>query len=339
MASPLYSSSWYRVKDLKPRLRAHAEIHRHHYRGQLWYILQDLTSERFHRFTPAAYEAIGLMDGSRTVQEIWDLASQRLGDDAPTQEQMIQLLGQLHGADVLQSEVPPDTAEILKRYERQRRRRFWAVVLNPLSWKFPLFDPEKLLRRLMPFVRPLFSKLGALVWLLVVGGGLVQASIHFDDLTQNVIDRILEPTNLLLLWVVLPVLKVFHEFGHAFAVKHYGGEVHEMGIILLVLTPLPYVDASASTALRSKRERIFVGAAGMVVEVFIASLALFFWLNAEAGLLRSIAYNIVFVAGVSTILFNANPLLRYDGYYILSDLLEIPNLRARSRPRRRRRGA
>ncbi|MGH7753382.1 MAG: PqqD family peptide modification chaperone, partial [Gemmatimonadales bacterium] len=122
MTGSLFSPSWYRVAGLTPRLRSHAQIHRQQYRGQTWYVLQDLSTERFHRFSTSAYFVIGLMDGLRTVQEIWEAAGARLGDDAPTQDEMIQLLSQLHATDVLQCEVPPDTAELLRRHERQRRR-------------------------------------------------------------------------------------------------------------------------------------------------------------------------------------------------------------------------
>src|SRR2546425_8062481 len=118
MTGALFSPSWYRVAALTPRLRSHAQIHRHQYRGQVWYVLQDLSTHRYHRFSPAAYLIIGLMDGRRTVQDLWEIATTRLGDDAPTQDEMIQLLAQLHGTDVLQCDVPPDTAELLERHER-----------------------------------------------------------------------------------------------------------------------------------------------------------------------------------------------------------------------------
>ena len=144
------------------------------------------------------------------------------------------------------------------------------------------------------------------------------------------LDRVLVPENLLVMWLVFPVLKLAHEFGHAFAVKTRGGEVHEMGVMIMVLTPVPYVDASSAWAFRSKWQRIRVGAAGMMVELFIASLALFLWLSAEPGVFRGVLYNVILIAGISTVLFNANPLLRFDGYYILMDWLEIPNLRQRS---------
>ena len=159
---------------------------------------------------------------------------------------------------------------------------------------------------------------------------MLLAAIHWHDLTADVVDRILVPHNIFLLWLVFPVLKTLHEFGHACATKAYGGEVHEMGVHVAGVHTLPYMDASAATAFRAKWQRIVVGAAGMLVELFLASLALFVWLNVEPGVVRAIAYNVMFIAGISTVLFNGNPLLRYDGYYIFADYLEIPNLRTRA---------
>lgn len=330
MADSLFSPSWYRVADLKPRLRSHAQIHRHQYRGQVWYILQDLSSERFHRFSPSAYTIIGLMDGQRTVQEIWDTALAQLGDDAVSQDEVIQLLGQLHSADVLQSDVPPDTAELFRRHQKQVRTQRQRKLMSLFAWQIPLFDPERLLERLMPYVQPLFSWAGLALWCTVVGTALVLGWTHWPDLSENALDQLLLPHNLLLMWLLFPLIKLLHEFGHAFAVKAYGGEVHEMGVMILVLTPIPYVDASSAWAFRSKWQRVLVGGAGMVVEVFIAALALFLWLNVEPGILRSLCYNTILIAGISTVLFNANPLLRFDGYYMLMDYLEIPNLRQRA---------
>ncbi|MBI2217835.1 MAG: hypothetical protein HYU51_11100 [Candidatus Rokubacteria bacterium] len=331
MSRPVFSASWYRVALLTPRLRSNARIHRHQYRGETWYVLQDVASERMFRFSPGGYLIIGMMDGNRTVQELWDVATTRLGDDAPTQDEMIQLLSQLQVADVLQCDVPPDTAELLRRYEERQRRVSWSRWLSPLSWRFPLFDPGRIVGTFSPLVSPLFSVPGLVLWLLVVGTGLVLAGVHWRDLTENVLDRILLPQNALLLWLCFPVVKAIHEFGHAFAVKAFGGEVHDMGIMLLVFTPIPYVDASSATAFRSKWQRIVVGLAGMGVELPLAAMALLVWVSAEPGTVRTLAYNVVLIAGISTILFNANPLLRYDGYYVLADLLEIPNLYNRSR--------
>ncbi|HSE05880.1 MAG TPA: efflux RND transporter periplasmic adaptor subunit [Methylomirabilota bacterium] len=328
--APLFSSSWYRVAELQPRLRSHAHIHRHRYRGQTWYVLEDRASQRHHRFTPQAHLLIGLMDGQRTVQELWEMACDRLGDESPTQDEVIQLLSQLHAGDVLQCDVPPDAAELLARHERQQRRRQLGRVASVFSWRFPLVDPDRFLKATVPLVRPLLGWTGAVVWLAVVVPALLLLGIHWTDLTQGFLDRLFSAQTLVVLWLLFPVIKALHELGHAFATKAFGGEVHDMGVMLLVFSPVPYVDASSASAFRSKWHRIVVGAAGMLVELFLAALALYVWLSVEPGALSAVAYNTILIAGLSTVLFNANPLLRYDGYYILADLLEIPNLRQRA---------
>lgn len=330
MTTDLHSPSWYRVAELRPRLRSHVRIHRHHYRGELWYVVEDRVSRRMHRFNPVAYYAIGLMDGRRSVQEIWDAAATRFGDDAPTQDEMIRLLGQLHSADVLQSEVTPDVSELLRRARKGRRKTWKQNLLSPLALRIPLIDPDRFLERWLPWYRPLFGWAGFLLWCAVVGSAAFTAAQHWPELSRDFSDRVLAPQNLLLMWLTFPVLKLCHEFGHACATKAWGGEVHEMGIMFLVLMPIPYVDATAASAFRETRRRALVGAAGMVVEVFIASLALYLWLEVQPGVFRAVLYNVMLIAGVSTLFFNANPLLRYDGYYILSDLIQIPNLRNRA---------
>jgi len=330
MAEALFSPSWYRVAALVPRLRGHAHLHRHQYRGQTWFVLQDRSNERFHRFSPSAYAFIGLMDGQRAVQEIWDLVSTKLGDDAPTQPEVVQLLSQLHAADVLQCDISPDTAELLQRHEKQKRKKLQQRLMSFFAWQFPLFDPERFLQQAAPLVRPFFGWSGAILWCLLVIPASLLGLAHWSDLTDNIVDQVTTPHNLVLLWFLFPIIKALHEFGHAFAVKVFGGEVHEMGVMLLVFSPVPYVEASASSAFDSKWKRAFVGAAGMVVELAVASIAMFVWVSVEPGTVRALAYNTILIAGISTVIFNANPLLRFDGYYILADLIEIPNLRGRA---------
>lgn len=330
MADTLFSSSWYRVADVSPRLRGHAVVHRHVYRGKAWYILQDRSTGRFHRFSPTANLVIGLMNGQRTLREIWKIACTRLGDDAPTQDEVINLLAALHRADVLQTDAPPDIEELQERNVQQERIKLKQYLQNPLSLRFPLVDPEKFLVWINPVTSKLFGYVGAVLWIFVVGWALILAGEHWQELTKDVTDRLLSATNLVLVSLVFPIAKVIHEFGHAAATKARGGEVHEMGVMLLVLMPIPYVDASSSLAFADKRDRILVGAAGMLVELFLAALAVFVWVNVEPGLVRTLAYNVIIVAGITTLVFNANPLLRFDGYYILSDLLEIPNLGQRA---------
>ena len=330
MSDALFSPSWYRVAELKPRIRAHAVIHRHAYRGKVWFVLQDQAAGRSHRFTPAAHHFLGRMDGNRTVQEIWEAAAKQLGDAAPTQEEVIRLLGQLHSADALLCDVPPDSQEVFRRHQRHTRMEWRRRLWTPLALRFPLWDPDRFLDRTLPYTGWLFGWVGALLWLAVVGTGAVLTATHWTELTKDVVDRLLAPSNLLLLWLVYPLVKAMHELGHAYVTKKFGGEVHEIGVMLLVLTPVPYVDATAAWGFRDKGQRMLVGAAGIAVELFVGAIALFVWLWVEPGAVRAIAYNVMLISGISTLLFNGNPLLRFDGYYVLADAIEIPNLGTRA---------
>lgn len=330
MSDSLFSPSWYRVAELKPRLRIHGEIHRHDYRGKVWYVLQDHAAGRSHRFSPAAYNFIGLMDGQHSVQKLWDVVTEQVGDKAPTQDEVIRLLGQLHSADLLICDTTPDSRELFRRHQKQERMKLKQRLWTPLAIRIPLLDPDRFLERTLPFARILLNRYTAVLWLLVVVVGAMMSVVHWTDLTENVIDRALTPQNLVLLWFVYPIVKTFHELGHAYITKMYGGEVHEIGIMFLVLMPVPYVDVSSAWAFRDKRKRMTVGAAGIAIELFLGALALFVWLTVEVGVVHAVAYNVMIISGVSTLLFNGNPLLRFDGYYVLADAIEIPNLGNRS---------
>ncbi|MCP5060369.1 MAG: HlyD family efflux transporter periplasmic adaptor subunit [bacterium] len=329
MAS-LFSQNWYRVATLRPELRRHATIQRHVYRGRPWYVLNDVINQRVHRFTPSTHTVISLMDGTRSVEAIWEIATEHLGDDAPTQDELIQLLAQLHAADVLRTDVPPDALEILERHDSASKKKLRGKLMSPLAITIPLFDPDAVLQKMMPWVRPFMGRVGIALWLAAVVPAFVGAGVHWEELSGGAIDHLLAPTNLVLIWLLFPVIKILHELGHGIMARYFGGEVHDIGVMLLVLTPVPYVDASSASAFASTRQRALVASAGMIVEVFVAALAFYVWLAAEPGTVRTLAYNAMLIGGITTITFNANPLLRFDGYYILADLLEIPNLRQRS---------
>ena len=331
MTQSMYSQYWYRVADVRPRIRDHIQLHRHYYRGRRSYMLQDESSGAFHSFSPEAYVLIGQMDGKRTIDEIWETTLEKLGEDAPGQEDTLHLLGQLHAADILQCNTTPDILEVFERYRHKRRQDWKQRLTNPMFLRLPLWDPDKFLTRWLPLVRPIFSWGGLALWALVVLLGTVYAGVYWEPITAGIVDRVLNPWNLAILVATYPLVKLLHEFGHAFATRHWGGEVHEMGIMFLVLMPIPYVDATASAGFPQKGRRFLVSAAGMMVELFLAALALFVWINVETGIVSAVAYNIMLIGSISTLFFNGNPLLRFDGYYMLADAIEIPNLSVRAK--------
>lgn len=334
---PTFSESWYRVVDLTPRLATAVKIHRQHFRGRVWYILQDPTNDNFFRLSQAAYHFVVMLDGRRTVDQAWNVCTEQFGDDAPTQGEVIKLFGQLYTSNLLLGNLAPDAKSLFKRYDKRVQREVQSALTNFLFMRIPLFDPDAFLDRWTGLIGRLFTWYGFLIWAGIVGAGLWTAAGHIDGLTHRM-SGVLHPGNLPLLYLGLVIVKVFHEFGHAFACKYFGrqggtgGEVHTMGVMFMVCSPFPYVDASSAWGLRSKWHRTVVSAAGMLVELVIASMAVILWSRVTEGTtIHTLAYNIMVVTSVSTLLFNGNPLLQYDAYYILSDILEIPNLGQRSK--------
>lgn len=324
-----FSESWYRIAQQRVALRAQVHVRRQYFRGERWYVLHDPFNNQFYRLRPGAYDFVVRLRPDRTVDAVWNECFEANPESAPGQEEALNLLAQLYAANLLQSALAPDSAQLFTRYRKRRQREKRAWLLNIMFARVPLLDPDAFLQRCLPILRVVFSWGGALAWFLVMAAALKVAIDHWPQLMDQG-QGVLGTSNLFWLYTGLVIVKTVHEFGHAFACRRFGGEVHTMGVMFLLFTPVPYMDATASWAFRSRWQRALVGAAGMIVEMFVAALAVFVWANTGPGVIHSIAYNMIFVASVSTVLFNANPLLRFDGYYILSDLLDIPNLHQRS---------
>ena len=327
--SKIFHESWYRIADQRICLRTSVKIRRQRFRGSLWYVLHDPFANQFFRLRPSAYQFVARLNLNQTVEEVWKEVMAQDPDDAPGQEDIIELLAQLYHANLLHYQLPADSTKLFERYKERKQKVRRATLMSIMFFRVPLFDPDVLLKRLLPFVRIFMNPFGAVLWTAVVAGAIKVTIDHWAALGVQT-QGILAPSNLPLLYLALILIKALHEFGHAFTVRRFGGEVHTMGIMFLIFNPLPYMDATAAWAFRSKWKRVLVGASGMITEIFMAACAVFVWANTGPGLAHSLAYNMMFIASVSTILFNINPLLRFDGYYILSDLLDIPNLHAQS---------
>ena len=332
MTEQLLNSHWYRIANTKLSLPKHVRVHRHNYRKTVWYVLRDEITGKHHRFNQASYNFIRLIDGQQTVNDIWERLNDELGDDAPTQDEVINLLGTLHFADFLHTDKTVDIQHLIDRRVKQRKQMFKTRFGNPLALRFSLLDPDRFLNRCMRYISPLFTRTAGFIALCIVIFAGLQTARNWELLSNHAVENALTPDNLFIMWLVYPVIKLFHELGHGFAVKRWGGEVHELGIMMLVLMPVPYVDASAASSFRSKYKRMVVGAAGIIVELLLASIALLIWLNVQQGMLSDILFNVMLIGGVSTLLFNGNPLLKFDGYFVMSDAIEIPGLGPRANP-------
>ena len=334
---PTFSESWYRVSELTLRLLDAVCVSRQYFRGVRWYVLQSPASNRYFRLSDGAYHFVAMLDGRQTVGQVWRVCMEKLGDDAPTQGEVIQLLCQLHGSNLLQGDLAPDAEALFQRHRKQTWRNVKGAFGNMLFVRIPLWDPDRFLDRWVDVLGRAFTVHGAILWLALIALGLWSLGGQFQTLATRA-SGVLDPENLPLLYVALVLVKLIHEMGHAFACKFFGrktangGEVHQMGVTFLVFTPLPFVDASSAWALRNKWHRIIVGASGMLAELAVAAVCAVLWARTSEGTAtNAIAYNVMFIASISSIAFNGNPFLRYDAYYILLDLLEIPNLESRSK--------
>ena len=323
----VHSPRWHRVSALKPRLSAQVRPRRQRLRGETWYLLADANGGRSVRLNAAAYAIAARLDGVHTVQQLWDRSLLR-ESDAATQDEVIDLLAQLREAALVQFDRASDFDALLPHLDRIARPRGRA---NLLAWRLPLGNPSALLDRLRPLQRFIYSRAALLIWLAAVLLLLVQALQHAPALWAYGQRWMATPRFALLAALLYVPIKLVHELAHALAVRRWGGQVREAGVTLMLLLPVPYVDASAATSFGDRRQRIAVSAAGIMAELGLAALAMLLWLWLDEGLLHQAAFVTLVVAGVSTLLFNANPLQRLDGYYILGDALELPNLAPRSR--------
>ena len=326
----LFSAQWYRVADLVPRVHRDTTRAQHIYRNQVWFVLKGPAGGGSLRVNAAGHHVLAQFDGKRSVAAVWDHTLAGLGDDAPTQDEVITLLGDLFEAGVIEFDRVTDLDQLFDNRQSRSRAEATARFSNPLFLRIALFNPNRLALVLQPALGWMFSRATFLLWLLAMVATVIASAYAWPQLGDAIRNDLVSPRNLLILWFVFPLMKLVHELAHAVAIRRFGGEVPECGIALLVLLPVPYVDASDSARFSNKWHRMAVAAAGILVETMLAALGLAVWLVVEPGLLRDIALNVFVTGTLSSLMFNGNPLLKFDAYYVLADWLEIPNLAERA---------
>ncbi len=326
----LLSSS---ARPLSIRRRPDLIARRQHYLGRSYWVVKDPVGLNYFRFQEEEYALLNWLDGDVSLDELKDRFEDEFPPQKITLEELQQFLGMLHKSGLVIAGVGGQGKQLLKRRRERRRKEFLGALSNVLCIRFKGFDPERFLNWLYPFVRWFYTPAAMVACILLGLSAVTLVTVQFQIFTSRLpaFHEFFSLQNALLLSITLGLTKVLHEFGHGLTCKHFGGECHEMGVMVLVLTPCLYCNVSDSWLLPNKWARAAIGAGGMYVELVLASIATWIWWFSEPGqLLNNLCLNIMFVCSVSTVIFNANPLLRYDGYYILSDLAEIPNLRQKS---------
>lgn len=296
--------------------------------GQIVYVVKDPISLRYFRLLPTEYAIMKMLDGHTSVDQVKDRLKE-LGHDIPDEEFQA-FLQQLGTANFFEN-VLPNQSESLYRLAvlRRKHRSLWTQVKRILFIKIPLYDPDRLFARAMPWIRFLWSRAALAVYGVLFACALVIFISNFGKAASG-FSNLLTAENLLAFWVIFIVVKTLHELGHGFTCKYFGGDVHEVGVLVLVLTPCLYCNITDAWIQEKHSRKFYISAAGIVTELIIASVAAIVWWASEPGVVQAISYRIMILAGISSIVFNGNPLMRFDGYYILSDVLGMPNLRSSS---------
>jgi putative peptide zinc metalloprotease protein len=322
-----------RRKLVRIRMRRDLVIAPQKYEGRTYYVVKDPVSLRYYRFKEQEHFLINLMDGTETLDDAQKAYEKRFRPERLTLEDLEGFAQQLLTAGLAQNESPLAGKQLFDRRKKRRRSEWMQTLTNILYIKIPIYDPDKLLSKMLPKLRWIFTTTFLAASVVVMLAAIILVATHFEAFREKLpsYHEFFSFKTVVYLWAALGIVKVIHEFGHGLSCKAFGGEVHEMGALFLVFSPCLYCNVSDAWTLPSKWKRIIISAAGIYVELIIAAIATFVWWNTPAQpFINNLSLSLMVVCSVSTVVFNANPLMRYDGYYVLADWLEIPNLRDRS---------
>lgn len=302
------------------------------YQGVEYLVVKEPLGQKYYQFPPQVHYLLTLLDGEITIDQLQDAYHEKYAPKRITRQELQQLLTRFHQDGLVVSNMSGQGLELLKRGDKNNRMERFQMLSNVLAIRYRGFDPEQILNWLNKWTWWIFTKPMVYVVLMLASIALMSVVVNWGAFQAKLpgFDAFFDPKQWYLFVLVLAVTKMCHEFGHGLSCKRLGGECHEIGFMLLVLTPCLYCNVSDSWRLNNKWHRAAIGAAGMYVEVILATIATFVWWFVQPGLVQDICLRVMLVSSISTVLFNGNPLLRFDGYYILSDILEIPNMGQKS---------
>ena len=301
--------------------------------GESGWTLKDPLSLAYYHLREAEYVVLSMLDGTVSYRKLLDILCRRFPSERWSPENLKSFLSSLVQSGLVTSLAEGQGGRFAQQQKTAANRRRWGVFTNWMVIRWQGIDPEPLLKRTESWTGWLFRPATISAMSALIAFALILVAIRWESLIRRLPDAetLLGFGNLLPLVLVFVGIKFLHELGHVLACRHFGGECHELGIQLLMFVPLFYGDVTDAWMQSRRWPRIAISAAGIVVELVLAAIATMLWWCSVPGLLNSIFLNVMLVCSVNTLLFNGNPLLRYDGYYVLADLLGVPNLAMQSR--------
>jgi putative peptide zinc metalloprotease protein len=322
-----------RRKAVRLRVRPDLHITEQRYEGKVYHVVKDPVCLRYYRFSRQEYHVFARFDGKHTMEEVRKDFESEFTPHRLEFADLESFARQLVTAGLVQHETGGAGKHLFQRRAKQRRLKRFAAVSNIMYWKLPVFDPDRLLTWMYGYLWWIFTP-----WFFAASVGLMlaaafQVMVHFQTFYDKIprYQEFFAVNSLMYMWMSLGIVKVIHEFGHGLSCKAYKGESHEMGFLLMCFSPAMYCNVTDAWTVADKWKRIIISFAGIYVELVIASIATFvWWYTPHLPTVNNIAMALMVLCSVSTFFFNANPLMRFDGYYMMADWLEIPNLRDRA---------
>ncbi len=314
------------------RKRADLVVAKIDYLGVGYQVIKDPVALKYHRLQIEQYRILELLDGVRSLEAVREQLKFEFPTLQITLSDIQQLITDLHKKGLVVSNRVGQGAAVVRERQKTRKEKIKQTFMSLLSLRLPGWDPERTLQAMLPFVRWMFHPFVASICMIFVVSSWLVLGANLEDFRGKLpeFQSFFGWPNLMYLWVTLGLAKIIHEFGHGLSCVYYGSECHEMGVMLLVFSPCLYCDVTDSWMMPNKWHRIIIGAAGMYIEIILSGVAIYIWWLTDAGMLHYLALNTFFVTTITTVIFNLNPLMRFDGYYMMSDFLEIPNLRQKS---------
>lgn len=329
MADSLVNSA---MRPLRLRRRPDLESRRHRYDGRAYWVVKEPVGLNYFRFHEEEFAILNMLNGQTSLQQIRESFQAEFAPQRISLQDLQQFVGMLHRSGLVISHAGGQGRQLRRRGDQKKKKELLGKFVNIFAIRFRGIDPERILNRLLPWFGWLFTTWCIMLVSVIGLMAITLVLVNYQEFKGKLptFQQFFAANNWIWLGSTMAAVKILHEFGHGLSCKKFGGECHEMGFMMLVFTPCLYCNVSDSWMLPNKWQRVFIGAAGMYVELILASIATFLWWFSEDGMFRFLCLSVMFICSVSTVVFNGNPLLRFDGYYITMDLLEIPNLRQKS---------
>ena len=322
-----------RRKLVRLKVRPDLQHFEQRYEGKTFHVVKDPVCLRYYRFNKQEYFVFSLFDGTNTMEQVRDRFEDEFKPQRLEHQDLEGFARQLVTAGLVQHETAGAGKHLFQRRAKQRRLKRFAAVTNILYLKIPVFDPDRVLTWLYKYLWWVFTTPFFVLSVLFMLSAAVHVTLHFNTFYAKLpaYQEFFTWNSVMYMWLSLGVVKVIHEFGHGLSCKAFKGECHEMGVLLMGLSPALYCNVTDAWTLADKWKRIIISFAGIYVELIIAAAATFVWWYTPAyPTTNNIALAVMVLCSVSTVVFNANPLMRFDGYYILADWMEVPNLREKA---------